>query len=530
VVVVVVGAGGARRRTARAARWTTSPRRVRVVSVANTAAARAAVRPGEDLVLLRAGAQPQRGWIPALQLAAHQAAGAVVGPRVLDAQGRIASVGCERRRAGPAHRFAGHGEDWPAAAPLRAVAGVDGACLYVRGDAVGVLDDCSGGLDDAAAHACAAAWAEGRRVLVAPAASVTAAVAAPRATATEHRKARAETGGLRIVYVTQDTGVGGGHRVVFTHVNGLAERGHDVELWTLADTGPDWFDLRVPVRRFVDYPSLANDLAPIDAVKVATWWETADWVWEASRRNGIPVYWVQDIETSYYPTDPVGSADVLASYRPEFTYFAGSEWISDELRELGVEEVTTFTPGLDTDAVRPMPGVEREEDVILALGRSNPLKDFPLTRSAYLALPEPRPRLWLFGIEPELADGLGDRVTYIERPSDDEINRLLNQATILLQTSKHEGFCLPPLEAMAAGAAVVCTDAHGNRDFCVDGENCLMPDHDTTSVRDALQRLLYDTTLRVHLAANGRTTAAQYAWPTKLDQLDEHYRALAGGS
>ena len=38
----------------------------------------------------------------------------------------------------------------------------------------------------------------------------------------------------------------------------------------------------------------------------------------------------------------------------------------------------------------------------------------------------------------------------------------------------HEGFCLPILEAMATGGAVVCTDADGNRDFCADGENCLI--------------------------------------------------------
>ena len=57
-------------------------------------------------------------------------------------------------------------------------------------------------------------------------------------------------------------------------------------------------------------------------------------------------------------------------------------------------------------------------------------------------------------------------------------HELFNQATVFVQTSTHEGFCLPPLEAMATGGAVVCTDAHGNRDFCVDGENCLMPEPD----------------------------------------------------
>ena len=160
--------------------------------------------------------------------------------------------------------------------------------------------------------------------------------------------------------------------------------------------------------------------------------------------------------------------------------------------------------------------------MILALGRSNPLKDFPLTRAAYLALPEPRPRLWLFGIEPELADGLGDRVTYIERPTDERRQRLLNQATVLLQTSKHEGFCLPPLEAMAAGAAVVCTDANGNRDFCRDERQ--LPDarpHADERPRRARSALLDDARAA---RPPGRAAATRPPPPTpgrrKLDELD----------
>src|SRR5262249_53669215 len=151
---------------------------------------------------------------------------------------------------------------------------------------------------------------------------------------------------------------------------------------------------------------------------------------EASVCHGVPVYWVQDIETSYYRNDPHERARVIASYRQDFRYFAGSEWIADQLATL-VTNVTVFTPGLD-DRFHPLPGVVRRDDVIVALGRSQPLKDFPLTRATFLALPQPRPELWLFGTEPQLAQGLGDRVRYIERPSDEEVNRLLNEATILL--------------------------------------------------------------------------------------------------
>src|ERR1035438_1607243 len=43
------------------------------------------------------------------------------------------------------------------------------------------------------------------------------------------RKVRSEEGALRVIYVTEDTGVGGGHRDIFEHLNRLLDRGHEVE-------------------------------------------------------------------------------------------------------------------------------------------------------------------------------------------------------------------------------------------------------------------------------------------------------------
>ena len=169
---------------------------------------------------------------------------------------------------------------------------------------------------------------------------------------------RTEEGRLRVVYVTEGTGVGGGHRDIFEHLNRLAERGHEVSLYTL-DEPPDWFDLRVPVHTFEDYGELLDALAPLDAIKVATWWNTAEPVWEASVLHGIPVYFVQDIETSYYPDDERAAHPVLASYRPEFRYMTISTWNRERLRELGL------------DAVLIPPG-DRPRDVPPAAGRGAP--------------------------------------------------------------------------------------------------------------------------------------------------------------
>jgi len=511
----------------------------------------ALVRRDEDAVLLNSDVVAQRGWLAALQYFAHRRDFDLVGARLLYPDTTIQHGGVVRNVDQPQwfdHRFRFKPADFPPATIEGPALAATGACLYVtRGalDELGELDEGFGMAFEDVDYGLRA-WAHGLRVGYAPQAVLIHHESKTRGTVQgerelasqarfwerwgdqlDRRPVRAPDGGLRVIYVTQDTGIGGGHRVIFTHLNGLLERGHHPELWTLDEQGaPDWFDLRVPVRRFDDYAELAHELGPRDAIKVATWWETSPWVWEASLLHGIPVYLVQDVESSYYDA-PEAHARVHSTYRPEFAYLAGSIWVADELRKLGVRDPTVFTPGLDVGTYHELEGVQRRPGTVLSTARSNPLKDFPLTRAAYQRLPDPKPELTLFGSEPELAEGLGDRVRFRRFPSDEEVNVLLNETTVLVQTSKHEGFCLPPLEAMAAGAAVVCTDSNGNRDFCVDGENCLMPGRDPQEVADAIDRLLRDEELRERLIAAGRETAASYAWPRKLDALERFYVALA---
>ena len=228
---------------------------------------------------------------------------------------------------------------------------------------------------------------------------------------------------------------------------------------------------------------------------------------------------MQDIETSYYPDDERTRHAVLASYRHEFRYMTISSWNRDRLRELGLDAVL-IPPGIDLDNFRPLPDVERRSDMMLALGRSNPLKNLPLTLDAWRSLPDPRPELVLFGIEPEVVNDPGIR--YVTAPSDAEVNRLLNEATAFVQTSIHEGFCLPALEAMAAGAAVVCTDAHGNRDFCDDERNCLMPASESPGGCRCHEAVAEGRGAREpSLAAAGIETAADYAWAKRIDALEQ---------
>jgi glycosyltransferase involved in cell wall biosynthesis len=233
---------------------------------------------------------------------------------------------------------------------------------------------------------------------------------------------------------------------------------------------------------------------------------------------------VQDIETSYYPDDEHVRNAVLASYQPEFRYMTISGWNRDRLAELGIE-ARLIPPGIDLQNFHPVPAGERRPDMVLAIGRSNPLKNLPLTIDAWRALREPRPQLRMFGIEPKLATDPG--MAYEEAPSDERVAELLGEATVFVATSSHEGFCLPALESMATGGAVVTTDAHGNRDFCHHEQNCLMVDADPRSVSSAIQRLLDDPQLRERLGAAGIETAADYDWPIRIAALETFFTDIA---
>jgi GT2 family glycosyltransferase/glycosyltransferase involved in cell wall biosynthesis len=542
-----------------------------------------------DVVVLNSDVEALPGWLECLQYAArerHPYAG-IVGAQLQYPDGRIQFGGTVRNRDQPKwfdHRYRFKPSDWgPAGRPSPALA-VTGACMYVRRDVIERI----GLLDERYAMAyedvdwCLRAWRAGFGVLYFPAArlvhheSVTrgavqgepelasqrafwerwsaffdersvwaqppgdcdsqpaggreAHADAPRDG--DPQPARPRDPRLRIAYATEGTGVGGGHRDIFEHLNRLAARGHDVSLYTLEEP-PEWFPLTVPVRTFADYDALAAGLAELEAIKVATWWMTAGPVFRASVVRGLPVYFVQDIETSYYPDHEHARHAVLDSYRPEFRYMTISEWNRAQLRELGLD-AELIPPGIDLDTFRARPEVARREDMVLALGRANPLKNLPLTVAAWKALGGRaagarvgnggRPELCLFGVEPELARRGGiaaaDGVRYVSSPDDERVGELFSEATVFVQTSVHEGFALPPLEAMATGAAVVCTDAHGNRDFCVDGVNCLMPEPRAAAVSAAIARLLSDPELRARLGQAGVETAREYAWERRIDALE----------
>jgi len=163
---------------------------------------------------------------------------------------------------------------------------------------------------------------------------------------------------------------------------------------------------------------------------------------------------------------------------------------------------------------------------LLSMGNAKPHKDLPTLLRAFTRLAPERPelRLLLVGAEsPEYLDATLEgapagmppeiplRVAFTGRVSDAELRALYAGASAFVFPSRYEGFGLPPLEAMALGAPVVCADAASLPDVVGDAA-LLFPAGDAGALALTLARVLDDPALRERLSRAGRERAAQFTW------------------
>lgn len=509
-----------------------------------------------DVVLLNSDIVAHPDWLEALQYGAYEFGTdtGIVGPKLLYPDGRIQSAGSHRNTDAPQwfdhyYRFqdANYG---PANIPQYCLA-ITGACLYIKRefmDYVGTLDDkFQFAYEDV--DWCLRGWESGYRTLYFPAATLTHVESATRPKNKtigekekqsikyfwekwgdwfDKRNVRNAQGQIRIIFVLQSLGMSGGIKIVFEHANRLAKKkGYAVEIWSLDSHDCPWeADPNVKLRSFKNYDRLTTALSQEEAIKVATWWETAFPVWLASVKKGIPVYFIQEIESWFYPNDVVAQSSVIACYRKEFINMTTSQYNLDEIKALGLT-ATAIPCGYDNTTFKKLPKVTRRKDVLLAVGRSFFQKNFPMTLAGWKGMGENRPKMWLFGVEPDM-QRLDSKIKYYKKPSNEEVNKLYNEATVFVQTSRHEGFSLPPLEAMASGTPVICTDSHGNRDFCHNGKNCIIVEHDdTAALTKALEKLFKSPALQKKMSAEALKTAKQYQWNVVIKKVEKFYDKVA---
>ncbi len=129
------------------------------------------------------------------------------------------------------------------------------------------------------------------------------------------------------------------------------------------------------------------------------------------------------------------------------------------------------------------------------------------------------PRPWQRALE-ELPAG---RVKLLGYVPPQHLPALYSGTDLYLQLSWYEGFGLPPLEAMACGAAVAVSNRGALPE--VSGPAALVVDpEDLPQVAHALLALLRDPDRRRALAESGRRHAAQFTWKRYAQGMVDVYR------
>ena len=102
-----------------------------------------------------------------------------------------------------------------------------------------------------------------------------------------------------------------------------------------------------------------------------------------------------------------------------------------------------------------------------------------------------------------------DRLIEIPDPTDEEIVRLFSGAKAFVFPSFAEGFGLPPLEAMASGVPVVCSDIPVFREVYGDAVRYVDP-YRPESIAEGVREVLTDDELAARFALRGRARAELY--------------------
>jgi glycosyltransferase involved in cell wall biosynthesis len=113
--------------------------------------------------------------------------------------------------------------------------------------------------------------------------------------------------------------------------------------------------------------------------------------------------------------------------------------------------------------------------------------------------------------------------------SDATLGELYKRARLFAFVSLHEGFGIPPVEAMAHGVPVLSSNVSAMPEILGDAAHYTSP-YDVEEMAHAFDRVAQDQTLRAELVARGRQRAQVYAWPQLARRTMDVYRDAVAAS
>lgn len=343
---------------------------------------------------------------------------------------------------------------------------------------------------------------------------------------------RKAVGGIKVVYEYANHLVAKGHHVSIVHPAGMFTGLGKNDRWyknfakffllaLFESHGPkEWFKLDSRVNSIWTL-SLNERSIPRADIVVATAWDTAEYVARYPTDRGRKYYLIQHFE------DWFGDRErLIATWKLPLRKIVISRWLEKIANDLG--ETAYYIPnGLDFNAfgVDVLPELRRPTSVVMLYhhvawkGSAQGIAALEMVRNKF-----PNLEVTLFGVEEPAAGEVPDWMTFVQKPSRQELRRLYNNAAIFVSPSWAEGWALPPAEAMQCGCATIITRIGGHEYAKENITSLMFEPKNVNSLSDAVGRLIENNEQRLSYANAGVDEIAQYTWHRATKALEEYFR------
>jgi glycosyltransferase involved in cell wall biosynthesis len=335
--------------------------------------------------------------------------------------------------------------------------------------------------------------------------------------------ARVPVGGMKVAYEFANRLAARGHQVTLLHLDTMRHQRRSLRwrrdarflAWRIGLGG--WFRLTRDVRAGLIDPARPDLIPPGDRL-LAVGWKTVAIVAEAASRAGRQVYMAMDYMADW-EGDP---GEVDAAWLRPMPKIVTAEWLARKARDLCGDGVSISMVPLAV-GVEHMVEIDPSQRVPTSLAmhfHPGPSKGLAEGLEALALVRRGHPvRLVAFGgFPPERP--LAEWIDFRLGPRD--LVPIYNSAAIFVHSSIHEGFGLPPAEAMASGCALTAFANLGVSEFAVDGHNALLvPVGDVEGLANAITRLIEDDELRIRLARQGIADIRTRTWERSVTAMEE---------
>ncbi len=161
---------------------------------------------------------------------------------------------------------------------------------------------------------------------------------------------------------------------------------------------------------------------------------------------------------------------------------------------------------IDTDFFSPQ-NIEKKENHILFVGRLSEQKNLPMLIDALKGSDFILDIVGCGELKQDLenlAKNNNVKVNFLGLLPNDELPNIYNSYPVFVLPSYYEGNPKTLLEAMACGVAVIGTDVSGISSVIKHEQNGLLSNLNPSDLRDAIDRLMADNTLRIKLGGAAR--------------------------